>query len=154
MKSNQSGFTLIELMIVVAIVGILASVGLPAYQNYTSSANVGACLSEMSAAKSGVANIFYRDGSASDANMTLGTLNILQGGACDSIAVANAANGTTTTITGDLNNISSFPGQTLNVIIQRTHITGAWACTIDSEGAATAAEIAAEGIVPDGCTAI
>ena len=54
-RSLQKGFTLIELMIVVAIIGILAAVALPAYQDYTVRAKVTEVILAASAAKTGVA---------------------------------------------------------------------------------------------------
>ncbi|WP_374512212.1 pilin [Niveibacterium sp.] len=62
MKKIQQGFTLIELMIVVAIIGILAAVALPAYQDYTVRAKVSEGLTLAESAKSAVSETWQNDG--------------------------------------------------------------------------------------------
>jgi len=64
MKQVQKGFTLIELMIVVAIIGILAAVALPAYQDYTVRAKVSEGVIAGSSVKVGASEAFQTDGLA------------------------------------------------------------------------------------------
>ena len=61
-KQMQQGFTLIELMIVVAIIGILAAVAIPAYQDYTSRAKVSEILGFASSMKTSVSECALTDG--------------------------------------------------------------------------------------------
>ena len=74
MNKIQQGFTLIELMIVVAIIGILAAVAIPAYQDYTIRAKMVECVNAMNPAKTAVSEFFMSTNSlptsASEAGFT------------------------------------------------------------------------------------
>lgn len=75
MKKLQKGFTLIELMIVVAIIGILAAVAIPAYQDYIARAQVSEAVTLLGGAKTPMAE-FYADNGAWPANVTTVVPNI------------------------------------------------------------------------------
>jgi type IV pilus assembly protein PilA len=66
MKRIQQGFTLIELMIVVAIIGILASVALPAYQDYTLKSKVANVFRSTHSIKTAIASCFAENGGTLD----------------------------------------------------------------------------------------
>lgn len=72
MKSLQKGFTLIELMIVIAILGILMAIAIPAYQDYTIRAKVSEGMNLASSAKLAVAETYSSKGSFPTGNASAG----------------------------------------------------------------------------------
>ena len=90
MKKTQKGFTLIELMIVVAIVGILAAVALPAYQNYSSRAKFTEVVNATSGVKSAVESCALRKGELSACGTATDTeVSAVQSGAAGGAYVAS-----------------------------------------------------------------
>ncbi|EMU0756407.1 pilin, partial [Neisseria gonorrhoeae] len=72
MNTLQKGFTLIELMIVIAIVGILAAVALPAYQDYTARAQVSEAILLAEGQKSAVTEYYLNHGEWPENNTSAG----------------------------------------------------------------------------------
>ena len=103
MKKLQQGFTLIELMIVIAIIGILAAVALPAYQDYTRKAKVSEIVLAASSARTCASEVYASSGFMSGATAcTIGTSKYVTGGATSdggTISAGGTIDGITVAVT-------------------------------------------------------
>ncbi|MDK4672929.1 pilin [Kingella kingae] len=90
MKTMQKGFTLIELMIVIAIIGILAAIALPAYQDYTKRSRVSEDLSLAGGVKSALTEFYASNNKwpASNAEAGIAVATDIKGNAVSSVAVS------------------------------------------------------------------
>ena len=91
MKATQEGFTLIELMIVVAIIGILAAIAIPAYQEYTVRAQITEGMNLASPIETGVAEYFANTGSFPATLSNVGMSNSPTGKYVSSVGLAHGA---------------------------------------------------------------
>jgi len=111
MKSVQKGFTLIELMIVVAIIGILAAIAIPAYQDYTIRAQVTEGLNLASDLKAAVAETYAQDGVWPADNNAVGVDAVKSGKYVTDVSIANG----TINITYGFQANSNIAGQFLSL---------------------------------------
>ena len=121
MKQMQKGFTLIELMIVVAIIGILAAVALPAYQDYTVRARVSEVILAASSCRTSVTDTLSNSpvadaSTALAASCSVQATNMVKSGSSD-------ANGVIT-IVGNEANIKGDTTDSLNSISMKPYISG------------------------------
>jgi type IV pilus assembly protein PilA len=130
-KKAQAGFTLIELMIVVAIIGILAAVAIPAYQDYVAKSKFAAALAEIAPGKTGY-EVALNDGLlpalASD-TITAGTnasIGVQGTNPNSRVAVTPSAGTIVATIVGGATVVAGH-----TITLTRSSTTGQWTCSSD-----------------------
>ena len=131
-KQIQKGFTLIELMIVVAIIGILAAIAIPAYQDYTIRAQVSEGLSLASGVRASVTEVFQSTGAWPTDNEEAGVADPddIAGKYVDSVTVSADGDDGVITVTFEGDNANpALAGATL--VLTGTGVDGAvsWVCT-------------------------
>ncbi|HGH7092723.1 TPA: pilin [Neisseria meningitidis] len=127
MNTLQKGFTLIELMIVIAIVGILAAVALPAYQDYTARAQVSEAILLAEGQKSAVTEYYLNHGIWPDGNSNAGVASAsdIKGKYVKEVTVANGVITATMLSTGVNKEIQ---GKKLSLWAKRQDGSVKWFC--------------------------
>jgi len=121
----QKGFTLIELMIVVAIIGILAAIAIPQYQNYVARTQVTRLVGELSSLKTAVEERMSRN----DATSTIGDLGYTTSSLSNNAAVTMDAAAGTSSITATLNGSVASAVNGAVVTVARA-ADGVWSCVV------------------------
>ncbi|MBH5349288.1 pilin [Neisseria meningitidis] len=144
MNTLQKGFTLIELMIVIAIVGILAAVALPAYQDYTARAQVSEAILLAEGQKSAVTEYYLNHGEWPSNNTSAGvaTSTDIKGKYVKEVKVANGVITATMLSTGVNKEIQ---GKKLSLWAKRQAGSVKWFCGQPVTRAAKAKDVAADG---------